>query len=49
MIKREAIGLISKGLFPVEKFINHKLPFEKWEEAFHLLENLQAVKVILIP
>jgi L-iditol 2-dehydrogenase len=45
----KAIGLISKGLLPAEKFITHKLPLEKWEEAFHLLENLQAAKVILIP
>jgi L-iditol 2-dehydrogenase len=45
----KTIGLISKGLLPAEKFITHKLPLEKWEEAFHLLENLQAAKVILIP
>jgi L-iditol 2-dehydrogenase len=43
------IGLISKGALPIEKIITHKLPLEKWEEAFHLLENLQAAKVILIP
>ncbi|NWF92757.1 MAG: zinc-binding dehydrogenase [Syntrophaceae bacterium] len=43
------IGLIAKGLLPVEKIITHKFPIEKWEEAFHLLENLQAAKVILIP
>ncbi len=43
------IGLVSKGLLPAEKLISHKLPLEKWEEAFHLLENLQAAKVILIP
>jgi L-iditol 2-dehydrogenase len=45
----KAIGLISKGLLPADKLITHKLPLEKWEEAFHLLENLQAAKVILIP
>lgn len=45
----KAIGLISKGLLPAEKLITHKLPLEQWEEAFHLLENLQAAKVILIP
>jgi L-iditol 2-dehydrogenase len=45
----KAISLISKGLLPAHKFITHKLPLEKWEEAFHLLENLQAAKVILIP
>jgi L-iditol 2-dehydrogenase len=43
------IGLISKGVLPIEKIITHKLPLEKWEEAFHLLESLQAAKVILIP
>lgn len=43
------IGLISKGVLPVEKIITHKLPLEKWAEAFHLLENLQAAKVILNP
>jgi L-iditol 2-dehydrogenase len=45
----KAIALIEKGLLPAEKLITHKLPLEKWEEAFHLLENLQAAKVILIP
>jgi L-iditol 2-dehydrogenase len=34
------IGLISKGVLPIEKIITHKLPLEKWEEA---------AKVILIP
>ncbi len=45
----KALHLVSKGLIPAEKFITHKLPLEKWEEAFHLLESLQAAKVILIP
>jgi L-iditol 2-dehydrogenase len=45
----KAIGLIAKGLIPAEKLITHRFPLEKWEEAFHLLENLQAGKVILIP
>jgi L-iditol 2-dehydrogenase len=45
----KTISLISKGLLPLEKLITHKLPLEKWEEAFHLLENRQAAKVILIP
>ncbi len=43
------LGLTSKGLLPIEKIITHKFPIDKWEEAFHLLENLQAAKVILIP
>lgn len=45
----KAIGLISKGLIPAEKLITHKFPLERWEEAFHLLERLQAAKVVLIP
>ncbi|OGP88996.1 MAG: hypothetical protein A2156_04950 [Deltaproteobacteria bacterium RBG_16_48_10] len=44
-----AIGLVSKGLLPVDKLITHKLPLEKWEEAFKLLESRHAAKVILIP
>ncbi len=43
------LGLLSKGLLPIEKVITHKLPLEKWEEAFHLLTSRQAAKVILIP
>ncbi len=43
------IGLISKGILPIEKIITHQLPLEQWEEAFRLLETLQAAKVILIP
>ncbi len=43
------ISLISKGLLPLEKLITHRLPLEKWEEAFNLLESRRAVKVILIP
>ena len=45
----KTLSLISKGLLPLEKLITHKLPLEKWEEAFHLLESRQAAKVILIP
>jgi L-iditol 2-dehydrogenase len=45
----KVIGLIATGLLPAGKLITHKLPLEKWEEAFHLLESLQAAKVILIP
>jgi L-iditol 2-dehydrogenase len=45
----KTISLVSKGLLPLEKLITHTLPLERWEEAFHLLENRQAAKVILIP
>jgi L-iditol 2-dehydrogenase len=45
----KAIGLISRGLLPAERLITHRLPLEKWAEAFELLENRQAAKVVLIP
>lgn len=45
----KAIGLTAKGLLQANKIITHQFPLEKWEEAFHLLESLQAAKVILIP
>ncbi|MCX7966410.1 MAG: zinc-binding dehydrogenase [Syntrophorhabdaceae bacterium] len=44
-----SIGLLSKGILKAEKLITHTLPLEKWEEAFYLLERLEAAKVILIP
>jgi L-iditol 2-dehydrogenase len=44
-----AIGLIASGLIPAEKIITHRLPLAEWQEAFRLLEDRQAVKVILLP
>ncbi len=44
-----AIGLIAKGLLPAAAMITHRLPLAGWQEAFRLLEDRQAVKVILIP
>jgi L-iditol 2-dehydrogenase len=43
------LGLISKGQLKAERLITHVLPLDKWKEAFQLLENLEAAKVILIP
>ena len=37
-----ALGLVGKGRLPVEKLITHRLPLEKWEEAFKLLESRQC-------
>lgn len=45
----KTIGLMSRRLLPAEKLITHRLPLDRWEEAFHLLENLEAAKVILLP
>jgi L-iditol 2-dehydrogenase len=43
------IMLIHKGLVPAEKLITHRLPLAQWEEAFAAVENLQALKALLIP
>ena len=44
-----AIGLVAKGILPIEKLITHTFPLDQWKEGFDLLENRQAAKVILIP
>lgn len=43
------IALIDKGLVPAEKIITHRLPLAQWEDAFAAVENLQALKALLIP
>jgi L-iditol 2-dehydrogenase len=44
-----AIGLIANGLLPADAIITHRLPLAQWQEAFRLVEDRQAVKVILLP
>ncbi|MFA5264116.1 MAG: alcohol dehydrogenase catalytic domain-containing protein [Opitutaceae bacterium] len=43
------ISLIHKGLVPAEKLITHRAPLGQWEEVFSAVENLQALKGLLIP
>jgi L-iditol 2-dehydrogenase len=43
------VTLINKGLVPAQKLITHRLPLAQWEEAFAAVENLQALKALLIP
>ena len=43
------ISLIHKGLVPAEQLITHRVPLEQWEELFDALENLQALKGLVIP
>ena len=44
-----SLRLVSRGLVKADRLITHVRPLEKWEEAFRLLENLEAAKVVLIP
>ena len=43
------IALIHKGLVPADQLITHRLPLAQWEEAFTAVENLSALKALLIP
>jgi L-iditol 2-dehydrogenase len=43
------IALIHKGIVPAEKIVTHRLPLAQWEEAFAAVENLTALKALLIP
>ena len=43
------ITLIHRGLVPAQEIITHRLPLAQWEEAFAAVENLQALKALLIP
>jgi len=44
-----AIGMIASGLLSADAIITHRLPLAEWQKAFRLLEDRQAVKVILLP
>ncbi len=44
-----ALGLVSSGLLPLDRIITHRLLLSQWKEAFSLIENLEALKVILLP
>jgi L-iditol 2-dehydrogenase len=43
------IDLIYNGMVPAERVISHREPLENWEQVFDAIENLQALKGILIP
>jgi L-iditol 2-dehydrogenase len=43
------LQLLEKGMINPEGIITHRLPLEKWREAFEALENRKAIKAILNP
>ena len=44
-----AISLIAGGRVPAEKVVTHRGPLEKWQEMFDAVENLKALKALVIP
>ena len=45
----KTIKLIASGRIEAEKLVTHKMPLADWEEAFEAVENLEALKAVLIP
>lgn len=45
----KSINLIASGRLPAEKLVTHKMKLEEWKKAFEAVENLQALKAVLIP
>jgi len=43
------IRLIHSGAVPAEKLITHREPLENWKQVFDDIENLKALKALLIP
>jgi threonine dehydrogenase-like Zn-dependent dehydrogenase len=40
---------MEKKAVDLNKLITHILPLDRWEEGFELIENKEAVKVVLTP
>jgi len=45
----KCLTMMGKGQIDLERLITHELPIDKWQEAFELVENKEAVKVVLVP
>ena len=47
---QDVIQWITDGSMPTEGVVTHKMPIEKWEEAFEMARSGdQSIKIILIP
>ena len=44
-----SISLIAKGAVAAEKVVTHRAPIEKWEETFDAVEQLKALKALIVP
>jgi len=45
----KCLTMMGSGQIDLERLVTHELPIDKWEEGFELVENKEAVKVVLIP
>jgi len=44
-----ALSMLASGKVQAEPIITHQLPLSRWQEGFDAIENMEALKVILIP
>jgi L-iditol 2-dehydrogenase len=44
-----SLRLIESGQVDLERLVSHVLPLDRWEEAFHLIDSKEGVKVVLTP
>ena len=44
-----ALSMLASGKVQAEPIITHELPLSRWQEGFDAIENMEALKVILIP
>ena len=45
----KCLTLMKKKQIDLDELITHELPLEKWEDAFTLIEQRKALKVVLRP
>ena len=45
----KTIWMIAQGRLDVDSLITHQLPLTEWEQGFNAIENLEALKVVLLP
>ena len=43
------LTLMNKKMIDLNKIITHEFPLDKWEKAFEMVENKEAMKVVLKP
>lgn len=46
---QKSINLIASGSVRAEELVTHKMPLDQWEKAFEAVENLEALKAVLVP
>ena len=46
---KKALSMLGSGKINARAIITHEFPLEQWEAAFEAVENLTALKAVLIP